>query len=231
MLDMRTADSGDDLRPLWNLAFQPDEAFFTRDYAPEKALIYTDGEKPVSMLHMLPRVILSGKRELRAGYLMGIVTDPAYRKRGLAGNLINAALKTLEDEGCDCAFLIPASAALAVYYGKFGMTLRGHRPLTAGDSPYDRLAGRQDIPKLSALYNEAFPDRALRDTFEWETILLEYTVLLGADGYTVGDDRGLLERVPAGSDMPEDECAACIRPFTADAERFLARPYINLLYT
>lgn len=233
MLEMRAARKDDDLNPLWNTAFEPDEAFFSRDYAPEKALVYTDGGKPVSMLHMLPRIILSGGERLRAGYFMGIATDPAYRKRGLAGSLIITALKTMENEGYDCAFLIPANSALAVYYGKFGMTIRGRRPSAAGKSPYNNSADINDIPRLSALYDEAFPDRAERNAIEWETILQEYTVLLRADGYTAGDNRGVLERVPSEPDIPEDVCAACIRPFRSEVEDLLTRnkPYINLLYT
>ena len=234
MFDMRTARDGDDLRPLWNTAFLPDEAFFTRDYKPERALILTDGPKPVSMLHTLPRTLLLGDRTLRAGYIMGIATDPAYRKRGLAGKLITAAVKTIEEEGFDCAMLIPASAALAVYYQRFGLILRGRAPQTDGATPPDgRPARADDIPRLSALYGGAFAHRAERDVFEWETILLEYAVLLGEDGYTVGDERGVLEQIPAPPGAPERDRAACIKPFTAQAETLLTenRPYINLLYT
>ncbi|MDR1669726.1 MAG: GNAT family N-acetyltransferase [Oscillospiraceae bacterium] len=230
MLDLRTARESDDLRPLWNTAFEADEAFFTRDYRPERALIYTGGGKPVSMLHMLPRTVITGGRRLRAGYLMGIATDPAYRRRGLAGNLITAALKAFEEDHCDCAFLIPASAALAVYYGKFGFTVRGLTAHTGGGR-FSRPAGTGDSPRLRELYDGAFPDRAERDAFEWETILLEYEVFFGEDGYAAGDGRGVLERVPSG--FTESGCAACIKPFTAQTAELLARhrPYINLLYT
>jgi ribosomal protein S18 acetylase RimI-like enzyme len=234
MFETRAARDGDDLRPLWDTAFLPDEVFFTRDYRPERALIVTDGTKPVSMLHMLSRTLLLGEETLRAGYIMGVATDPAYRRQGLAGRLIAAAVQTIEEQGFDCAMLIPASAELASFYQRFGLTLRGRMPRFADSTPPDtRPAGLDDIEKLSALYNAAFPYRVERDAFEWETILLEYAVMIGEDGYMVGDERGILEAIPAPSSASDSGRAACIKPYSPRIQNLLDnnRPYINLLYT
>lgn len=233
MDDIRRARDTDDLRPLWNTAFLPDEVFFTRDYRPERALIVTDGPKPVSMLHILPRTLLLENASLRAGYIMGVATDPAYRGQGLAGNLITAAVGAIEKDGCDCAMLIPASASLALYYRRFGFTLRGAMPCSDQPPAGQYPAGSDDIPKLSVLYDTAFPCRAERDSSEWETILQEYTVCLGADSYTVADERGTLERIPVLPGSPDCDRAACIKPFCLGTEALLTknRPYINLLYT
>jgi GNAT superfamily N-acetyltransferase len=230
---MRYARETDDLRPLWNTAFQPDDAFFARDYRPERALICCDGGIPVSMLHMLPRTLLLGRQPIRAGYVMGVATDPAYRRRGLAGNLLNAAIESFSERRFDCVTLIPASGTLALYYQRFGLSMRGRRPMTGGGYFDGRPASNDDIPKLTAFYDAAFPSRVERDIFEWETILLTYAVRIGVDGYTAGDERGVLERVPVPADSPESECAACILPLNEQAETLLVknRPYINLLYT
>jgi GNAT superfamily N-acetyltransferase len=228
VFEFRRAVRGDDLRPLWNAAFEPDEVFFTRDYQPENAFICADNGKPVSMLHLQRKTITAGGESLSAGYLMGIATDPAYRRRGLAGKLIEEALRVCEN--LDCAFLIPASENLAVYYAKFGLTLRGRRPSTGHLSPCTGKAGC--IETLSGLYERAYPDRAERTVYDWETILLEYDVRADGCRYTVGDGRGVLEAVPP-PDTPADGCAACILPFTDRAGSLLTRykPYINLLYT
>jgi GNAT superfamily N-acetyltransferase len=230
---MRRAVETDDLRPLWDTAFQPDEVFFSRDYRPEKALIFTDGANPVSMLHILPRVLLMGNQILQVGYIMGVATHPAYRKQGLAGELIAAAVKIIEEQGFDCAMLIPASAALARYYDRFGLTVRGWMPKAEGIPQGVRPAGVNDIPKLAALYCRMFPYRVERGAFEWETILLEYTVLIGESGYTISDGDILHERVPVPPDSPACERAACMKPYTVQAEKLLTerQPYVNLLYT
>ncbi|MCL2003358.1 MAG: GNAT family N-acetyltransferase [Oscillospiraceae bacterium] len=233
-LEMRCAREDDDLQPLWEIAFLPDEVFFTRDYRPERALIYTDGETPVSMLHMLPQTLLLGDWVLQAGYIMGVATNPAYRKRGLAGDLISAAIRVIERQGFDCAMLIPASAALALYYRRFGLTLRGTMPIAGKPVPPDyRSASIDDIPALSAFYDKAFPNRAERGAFEWETILLGYAVTIGSDGYTVEDEGRRMEQIPVPSDTPDCERMVCLKPFTAQAEKLLTehRPYVNLLYT
>ncbi|MCL1807033.1 MAG: GNAT family N-acetyltransferase [Oscillospiraceae bacterium] len=227
--DIRQARETDDLRPLWETAFLPDEAFFSRDYRPEQALIVTDSQKPVSMLHILPRSLRLGDAVYKAGYIMGVATDPACRRQGLAAQLLKQAVKTIEEEEYDCAMLIPASAELARYYAKFGLTMRGSMPVAESEPLYSpRRASNNDIPVLSAWYNEAFPHRAERDGYEWETILLGYTVMIGLNGYTAGDERGLLERVPVPPGTPDCERAACIKPFTAGIQ---PPPYINLLYT
>jgi GNAT superfamily N-acetyltransferase len=233
MQEIRRAAETDDLRPLWNKVFLPDEVFFSRGYRPERALIITDGGKPVSMLHILPQTLLLGGAEVTGGYIMGVATDPEYRRRGLAGRLVTKALDMIEKQGKDCAMLIPASAGLAVYYQRFGLTVRGKMPKVRGIPSDFRSARMDDIPALSAMYEAAFADRVLRSAFEWETILLGYSVLMGGGWYTVADGDTLHERVPVPGGTPECERAACIKPFTLHAKRLLEKhvPYINLLYT
>lgn len=217
------------IKALWLQAFPPDEPFFTREYRPERALIYTEKEQVVSMLHMLPRVIILPECRLRTGYIMGVATHTEYRRKGFAGELLRAAIQFLEEQGYDCAMLLPASEALAAYYSRFGLTVRGKKYTGLGGIPEGRPAVFADIPFLSALYDGAFPNRAERTVFEWETILMEYSVVIADGEYAVWDERGVLERIPVPPDAVACPKAACLKLFCN--RELTESPYINLLFT
>ena len=71
-----------------------------------------------AMLHILPFESESG----RTSYIYGVATDPAFRGRGLASQLLREALRRCDEQGDEAVFLIPTpgEAWLRDFYGRFG---------------------------------------------------------------------------------------------------------------
>ena len=56
------------------------------------------------------------------GYATAVATDPAFRGRGLASQLMREAMQAIAERGNDAAFLIPTPGQewLHGFYGRFG---------------------------------------------------------------------------------------------------------------
>ena len=109
---------------LWMEAFGDDEAFidsFLIHYYDRRRMLTTecDGQM-AAMLHLLPF-----RSELgRTAYVYGVATAAAYRRRGLADSLMHEAMRRIEAEGFDAAFLIPSpepdATWLRGFYERYG---------------------------------------------------------------------------------------------------------------
>lgn len=84
---------------------------------PKYLRVKTDGEKPVSMLFSIPYPVKIGEKELPARYLYAVATDPLYRGRGLAKELIRE-----EIERDVPVFLRPSGESLFLFYEKAGLS-------------------------------------------------------------------------------------------------------------
>lgn len=111
-------------KELWMEAFGDDEpfvdAFLIRYYSRKRmATVECDGQM-AAMLHLLPFWSELG----RTVYIYGVATAPAYRRRGLAEQLMQEAMHRIDDEGADAAILIPSPEPnkewLRGFYGKYG---------------------------------------------------------------------------------------------------------------
>ena len=63
----------------------------------------------------------------KVGYIMNLVTDPAYRRQGIARALMKRVLSVLEDEGVPVASL-HATADGRPLYESLGFAANGHTP-------------------------------------------------------------------------------------------------------
>lgn len=112
---------------LWKEAFgDPDDfidRFLIRYYSRRRVLSVCDGERMLSMLHLIPFRSEAG----RTLYLYGVATAADHRGRRLASGLMDEALERARREDCDLLMLIPAEAGLRDFYGRFGF--REERPV------------------------------------------------------------------------------------------------------
>ncbi len=108
----------EDIITLWQTCFQDDAAFvrFYLDHClkEDTMLLYMVQGKPVAMASFLPMCIQHGEEKLPARYVYAVATLPAYRGRGYARSLLNAA-KELWNEPL---VLSPAEESLCDYYHK-----------------------------------------------------------------------------------------------------------------
>lgn len=109
-------------KALWKAAFGDDEqfidSFLMRYYSRHRMLTLACEGRTAAMLHLLPFETDSG----RMTYIYGVATDPAFRSRGLASQLMREAMRLIEERGDQAAFLIPTPGQewLREFYGRFG---------------------------------------------------------------------------------------------------------------
>ncbi len=83
---------------------------------PEHLRVIREGDKPLSMLFSIPYAIKTQNGIVPARYLYAVATDPAYRGKGLATQLIR------EEAGKGApVFLRPSSPSLFSFYEKAGL--------------------------------------------------------------------------------------------------------------
>ena len=115
-------------KELWMKAFGADEQFadsFIMRYYSRRRMLTAEAEgRMAAMLHLLPFRTELG----RTTYIYGVATDPAFRGRGLASQLMREAMRLIAERGDDAALLIPTPGKewLREFYGRFGF---------AGDVP------------------------------------------------------------------------------------------------
>ncbi|MDR0382299.1 MAG: GNAT family N-acetyltransferase [Oscillospiraceae bacterium] len=196
----RGADAAS-VRALWALCFPGEAAFteyfFARLYRPEQALLAVGPEGPAAMLHIMPFEMAWLGQTVSVGYVYGVGTHPAFRRRGLAGALIDQALFEMYLRGCVFSVLIPQEEWLFDFYRPFGFAAVFHRFAVGYTAPRGvRAARAEDIEALNRRYETHLARRPhlLRPPAHWENIL-EACALAGgqvlmddADGYAVYAD-------------------------------------------
>lgn len=107
------------VRGLWQTCF--DDGDFSEFYLKERAtadnmlVIYRDG-KPVSMASFLPAVYHTPKGAIPVRYVYAVATLPAYRRQGLAKQLLTCGSELWDEP----LVLCPADEHLRRYYEKMG---------------------------------------------------------------------------------------------------------------
>ena len=113
------------LRSLWKIVFDDDntflDSFFKYLFNPAECLVYESEGNIVSMLFMLKATRSSLQIDYPMRYIYACATHPNYRKQGLMGNLLEAAIKYADKNNFELA-LIPENEYLFEYYKRFGFT-------------------------------------------------------------------------------------------------------------
>ncbi|MDR1527332.1 MAG: GNAT family N-acetyltransferase [Dysgonamonadaceae bacterium] len=122
-----------DLKALWKICFPEDTDlfitfYFNEIYKNDETLICLEDHQPVAALQIIPYSIKTGNHIRKGGYLSGIMTHPAYRKRGYMDKLLNASFDEMKKKSYDYTFLIPQEKELAVMYAKYGFRLCESNP-------------------------------------------------------------------------------------------------------
>lgn len=107
-------------KELWQAAFGDEEqfidSFLIRYYSRRRMLSVQCEGRMAAMLHLLP----FRSQLVRTTYVYGVATDPAFRRRGLARELMREAMRLVEERGDDAALLIPSEEWLHGFYSQFG---------------------------------------------------------------------------------------------------------------
>ncbi|HZK21908.1 MAG TPA: GNAT family N-acetyltransferase [Oscillospiraceae bacterium] len=113
-----------ELKTLWHETFGDSEqylnAFFESVYKGENTLVYIKDKRVVSALYIIPYTMLYKGREIKVAYLYALATNPAYRGRGIMGELIERSFEICKSRGYSLITLIPSEHSLFGYYERFG---------------------------------------------------------------------------------------------------------------
>ena len=134
-----------DIKQLWIKVFGDSEEFveqfLTTCYDSENIFTHCEQGRVVSMVHLLPFRTAEGER---VDYLYGIATDPEWRGRGFASELILRALRKAEYES-RAVVLIPSSEEVKPFYEMFGFADSGLQLHFEGE--FDFGTGEKDRDK------------------------------------------------------------------------------------
>ena len=176
-------------RELWAQAFPEDkpeflDLYFSRCYTPERNLTLTEenSDEIVAAGQILPLAFNFGGRRLSAGYVSGLVVDPASRGKGLGARWMAEAHRRMHAEGQVLSLLIPDGEELRNWYAQ------------GAHGAYDTVSHRFTIPLLE----EGEPPRAgmpdITEEHELSTELWRfYNTFGGRHPYEVRHDRDSLE--------------------------------------
>lgn len=133
-------------RELWAQAFPEDkpeflDLYFSRCYTAERNLTLTEenSDEIVAAGQILPLAFNFGGRRLSAGYVSGLVVDPASRGKGLGARWMAEAHRRMHAEGQVLSLLIPDGDELRNWYAQAPTALT--TPFrTASPSPCSKRA-------------------------------------------------------------------------------------------
>ncbi len=96
------------------------DLYFSNFDITRHTMVFIDGERPASMLSLLPMTVVTRAGILPARYIYAVATLPSYQGRGLSSKLLEAAHKQMQQAGVKLSVLVPASPELYNFYGKRG---------------------------------------------------------------------------------------------------------------
>jgi predicted acetyltransferase len=122
-------------------------------------LIAENGEARASAT-VLPLEVFVDCGPVPMGGIAAVATDPAYRRRGFAGELMRAVLRTMRERGIHLSMLHPFAHAFYRAYGwelateAIAYTLKPTDLPTSSEQRRVRAYGEGDVPKMMGLLEE-----------------------------------------------------------------------------
>lgn len=173
---------------------------------PEDTLVLVKGGKFVSSVQVFPRRFWVEGRVMRFAGIGNVSTDPAERKHGYAGQLMEEAVKKMTAEGYAFSML---TTTINSYYEKFGfVTVPRQAAVFAGVSPKLAAGARafvreRDFASVRAIYESYNGENAgpvVRDEQYWRGQFdfcgedPDKFLVLERDGRVVAYIRGNIEK-------------------------------------
>ena len=138
------------------------EQFLTTCYDAENLFVHREQGRVVSMAHLLPFRTAEGKR---VNYLYGVATDPEWRGRGFASELILRALRRAESEN-RAVVLIPSGEDVKPFYEALGFVDRGVSLHFEGEFDFGTGDAERDKAMILDFGNELAAQESLTLKFD-----------------------------------------------------------------
>jgi GNAT superfamily N-acetyltransferase len=178
--------------------------YLTNRFTPNNTLVYMEQGRAVASLTLLPTTVTTPARSFPAAYVYAVSTLPAFRRRGIAGALLEYAATKVP--ALEALLLIPASEELGNYYAKFGYRYSVYRKeIMVDTAAYATPTRRIDVGPLYAA--DFLRLRAAAYTCSgyfmwWDAVALDYALsdCEMSHGFArflrAGDDEGFFVAYP-----------------------------------
>ena len=158
------------------------EKYYSKSAWVDLDLVYVleeSGEARASAT-VLPLEVFVDGRSAPMGGIAAVATDPAYRRRGFAGELMRAVLRAMREGGMHLSMLWPFAH---VFYRVYGWELAGEavsytlKPPDLSTSPEQRRVRayrEEDLPRMMGLFEKAAAEHSCcvrRSEGRWREVL------------------------------------------------------------
>lgn len=170
-------------RKLWKEIFEEDTEQFLDYYysvkTRENEIFVAEDEEIIAMLHLNPYDVRVNENIHLAHYIVAVATDARYRRRGIMGQLLKYAMRTMYDRKEPFTFLMPAAEAIYYPYDFRYIYSRKQGGIVGenvGNSVEIVFAEADDCGKLAEFANallEPYQVAAYRDAKYYRTLIAE----------------------------------------------------------
>lgn len=180
MIKIRQGEQADlpQIKELFKRCFGDSDVFVDHLYqkycTPEQVQVVEEEGELNSMLTVIDATIhLPDSREISAGYIYGLATNPYIQGKGLARQLMEHTDKVLQQQGKQCLILVPASPSLHRYFETMGLVeCFTTRKVEIMSAAMEGLPSLGDDCKISQILPAEY--NTLRDNFLKETPYVSY---------------------------------------------------------
>lgn len=171
-------------RKLWEEVFTMDTKEFLDYYYSVKAkenemFVMEEENNIIATLHLNPYDMRINENIHRTNYIVAVATDPDYRKRGIMGQLLRNAMRTMYERKEPFTFLMPAAEAIYYPYDFRYIYSRDQGDVCGENQNYDIeivMAQPDDCGKIAEFVNELLKQYqivAYRNAKYYQTLIAE----------------------------------------------------------
>ena len=172
-------------KDMWKTIFADESESFLDYYYSEKIkdneiYVIEDGDKIVSMIHLNPYEMRVGNEQHKLHYIVGVATDPAYRKQGLMRRLLNYVFDVMRERKEPFTYLMPVAKEIYEPFGFEFVCMRAMEEIAGienkNNPPEVVKATESDCERLAVFANAFLADYdvvAVRNETYYRRMLLE----------------------------------------------------------
>lgn len=173
-------------KEMWRTIFEDESESFLNYYYNEKTkdneiYVIEDGDKIVSMIQLNPFDMRIGSKVYKLHYIVGVATDPAYRRRGLMAKLLNYTMELMAERGEPFTYLMPEAKEIYEPFGFEFVCMRDAAKFKGVEvkrnAPKVSIATENDCEEMAVFANEFLQDYdvvTVRSEAYYRRMLLEF---------------------------------------------------------
>lgn len=173
-------------KQMWRDIFADESESFLNYYYSEKIkdneiYVIEDGDKIISMIHLNPYEMRVGTEYYKLHYIVGVATDPAYRKKGLMAKLLRYVMNIMAERGEPFTYLMPVAKEIYEPFGFEFIYTKAMEEITGAEQkdnpPKVMKATERDCQEIAEFANDFLKEYdvvAVRSEAYYKRMLLEF---------------------------------------------------------